>query len=198
MSGNNGNEGNGKVSRETSEPEKKKKRGRPRKPLPGDNQTIADARQQIETMAGLGLSVEKIALILGVSADTLSERAKEDPSLSRSLKKGRAVAEVNVAEAKYNEAVGVKDVDPDTGQTRTWASGQPRYLQRPNITACIWLDKVIFGYRESFGVKDETPPLRPGEMPKLTLETLRAAVEAAEEAGLDDSIVGSINGKRQA
>jgi hypothetical protein len=187
-------EGNGTNG---SEPPKKKK-GRPRKELPGDNQTVANAREQIETMAGLGISVEKIGLILGVSDDILRNRAKEDASLSRAIKRGRAVAEVNVAEAKYNEAVGVKDVDPETGKVKLHASGQPKYLQRPNITACIWMDKVVFGYRESLGIQDETPR-RPGELPQIPLATLREAVRAAEEAGLDDAIVGSINnGKRRA
>lgn len=158
-----------------------KKNGRPRKELPGDGATIANAYDQLETMAGLGLSEEKMALILNVSADTLTRRMNEDPELLRRLKRGRATAEANVAEARYNEAIGVKDIDEQTKLVRRYPSGQPVYLVRPNMTAVIWCDKILFGHRERVAVEDETPE-RPGQLPQVPLPTLRAAVAAAELA----------------
>jgi hypothetical protein len=158
-----------------------KRSGRPPKELPGDGATIANAYDQLETMAGLGLTMPMMAAILGVSKDTLQERAKADPELSRRLEKGKAIAVANVSEGYYQEAVGVKDVDPETGKVRRYASGQPKYLVRPNIGAGIWLDKTRFGFRETVGVRDETPR-RPGELPTIPLETLREATRAAEAA----------------
>lgn len=80
--------------------------------------------RQVETMSGLGLTVEKIALVLGVSRRTLF-RWMEDERIKTSFEKGRVVAELNVGKAIYEMAV----VDR-------------------NLSAAIWWEKTRAGRSE--------------------------------------------------
>lgn len=61
---------------------------------------------QIEAMAGLGLTREDICNVLGVSSDTLLRRLNEgNEQLAAALKRGKAIAKVNVSQKLYNKAV---------------------------------------------------------------------------------------------
>lgn len=62
-------------------------------------------KQQIEIMAGLGLTVQQIAQILGVSKRTFN-RWCEDENVLAHYKKGLAGAEVAIAKTLYEKAKG--------------------------------------------------------------------------------------------
>jgi DNA-binding XRE family transcriptional regulator len=79
---------------------------------------------QIERMAGLGLTVEKIALVLGVSRRTVF-RWMGDERIKTSFEKGRVLAELNVGKAIYEMAT----VDR-------------------NLSAAIWWEKTRLGRSE--------------------------------------------------
>ncbi len=64
--------------------------------------------KKIEAMASYGLSVEKIANVLGMSKKTLERRAKENGKVKTALELGRAKAEANVSKAAYGMAVSGK------------------------------------------------------------------------------------------
>lgn len=150
-----------------------KKNGRPRKELPGDDLTLANAYQQIETMAGYGLTRKMMALILGVSLDTLSRRTLEDPELLRRLERGEALAGAQVAQCLYELATGQITVLSDDPKAKV-------YKVPPNLGAIIWYEKTRGGRSERFKVEDD----RPGEggLPRIPLTTLRAAVKEAQAA----------------
>jgi hypothetical protein len=84
--------------------------------------TAKDA-QQIETMAGLGLTVEQIASVLNVSKRTFN-RWCEDPGILAHYKKGQDTAQVTIAQTLFQKAR-----DGDT-------------------TALIWYEKTRAGRRE--------------------------------------------------
>ena len=83
----------------TQEPTKRK-RGRPKK-------TISPSQlPEIERMAGLGLSEQKIAVILGLSVPTFIARKQDDPRIGLAIEKGRADAEEKIGQTLYDKALG--------------------------------------------------------------------------------------------
>lgn len=64
--------------------------------------------QNIETMAGYGLTVEKIATLLGISKRTFERRMKDTPGAADALSKGRAKASLDVIQTAYEMATSGK------------------------------------------------------------------------------------------
>jgi hypothetical protein len=60
--------------------------------------------EQIEVMAGCGLTMEEIALILGITRDGLYKRQRKDAKLRAVLKTGKAKADLNVIKGLYTRA----------------------------------------------------------------------------------------------
>lgn len=60
--------------------------------------------KRIETMAGMGLNVEQMASILGVSKKTFERRIEDTPAAKDALEKGRALASYNIMETAYKMA----------------------------------------------------------------------------------------------
>jgi hypothetical protein len=90
-------------------PEDKLKTGRPPAPLKA-------GYEQIEVMAGCGLTIEEIALILGMSRDGLYKRQRKDAKLRDVLKSGRAKADLAVIKGLYTRA----STGADTGAACFW------------------------------------------------------------------------------
>lgn len=64
--------------------------------------------KQIETMAGLGLKIEQMAAVLGMSKATFDRRMNDTKGASESLEKGRSAAALNVTKTAYQLATGGK------------------------------------------------------------------------------------------
>lgn len=64
--------------------------------------------RQVETMSGLGLTVDKMAAIFGLSKKTFERIVADNPEVSDALEKGRAAAEANVTKTAYSLAVSGK------------------------------------------------------------------------------------------
>ena len=79
---------------------------------------------QIEAMAGLGLRVEQIATILGISKRTFSRWCKRDDVMAH-YKRGQTKAQFTVAQSLYNKAKG------------------------GDLTAIIWFEKTRSGRAET-------------------------------------------------
>lgn len=79
---------------------------------------------QIERMAGIGLTTEKIALVLNISPRTFFRWQKE-PQVKAAFDRGRVLAELNVGRAIYEMAT----VDR-------------------NLSAAIWWEKTRLGRSE--------------------------------------------------
>lgn len=68
--------------------------------------------KQFETMAGLGLPMDKMSAIMGCGKRVVERLMAEnngDNPLSDAIKKGRAIAEYNVAKVAYDIAVNERD-----------------------------------------------------------------------------------------
>jgi len=77
----------------------KRKVGRPR------FEVTPEVCEQVENLAAQGLTVDQIALVLGVSHWTIYERQNEFPEFSDALKRGRGKGVANVTNALYTKAV---------------------------------------------------------------------------------------------
>jgi hypothetical protein len=64
--------------------------------------------KRIETMSGLGLTVDQMAAVLGVSKKTFERRIEDTPAAKDALEKGRALAAFNVTETAYKLAISGK------------------------------------------------------------------------------------------
>ncbi len=74
---------------------------------PGAPRAVLTARdlQQLEIMAGLGLTWGQIGAILGVPKDTLRKIRNRDLKVAAAFERGKAVAELNVGKALYKRAL---------------------------------------------------------------------------------------------
>ena len=75
----------------------KKKPGRPK----GSVKLKIDKKiiEQVEIMAGLNLTIDEIAMVLGISERTLSRYKKNNPELMASYKKGKIIGHQEAKEA---------------------------------------------------------------------------------------------------
>ena len=81
----------------------KRKVGRPR------FEVTPEVCEQVENLAAQGLTVDQIALVLGVSHWTIYERQNEFPEFSDAIKRGRGKGIANVTNALYQKATVDKD-----------------------------------------------------------------------------------------
>lgn len=63
-----------------------------------------DQMRQLETMAGYGLTVDKMAAILGFSKKTLERIMADNPAVSDAIEKGRSTAESAITKTAYEMA----------------------------------------------------------------------------------------------
>lgn len=108
--------------------------------------------QQIEEWAKDGLSMEQIALKLGVANSTLFVYKDKYSELSDAIKKGKEVADIAVENSLFKRAMGykydevIKEAkkvhDPDSGELVTVMAETKRVTKEvhPDVTAQIfWL-----------------------------------------------------------
>jgi hypothetical protein len=76
-----------------------KKEGRPTKYDPANNEAV-------EKFCKLGATDKELADLLNVNEDTVHEWKKVHPEFSESIKKGKEIADANVADRLYQRAMG--------------------------------------------------------------------------------------------
>lgn len=112
---------------------------------------------QIEKMSGLGLTVEQIGQLLGVSKATFDRAAKREAVVREALERGRNKAQLSIVKSAYSQA----------------AAG--------NTAMTIFLLKTRYGYRETERVEltgADGAPLVPKK--ELTYEEAVKAMEKYE------------------
>jgi transcriptional regulator with XRE-family HTH domain len=62
--------------------------------------------EQVEKLAKLGLTDEELADVLDIATSTLYEWKKNEPQFSEAIKRGKAIADANVADRLYQRAMG--------------------------------------------------------------------------------------------
>jgi uncharacterized protein (DUF2384 family) len=63
-----------------------------------------DEIEQVERMAGLGLTMDQISRVIGISKDSLERRSNETAALKSAISRGRANASLRVMETAYQLA----------------------------------------------------------------------------------------------
>lgn len=81
---------------EDSANEAKNKGGRPRKEITQEH------LRQIETLAGLGHIMPEIALVIGISPETLKRRKRDMEEVEEAIQRGRAKANVSVSRKLFD------------------------------------------------------------------------------------------------
>lgn len=87
--------------------------------------------KKAEELAGRGLTLDEIALSLGVSIRTLHRRKSLTAELALAIKKGRVKTRVDVANALYEECM------------------------KGNLGAIIWFEKTRFGISDKVSSDSE-------------------------------------------
>ena len=134
--------------------------GRPRKEL------TAEQVEQIEKMAGCGLTLEQIAYCLDISDDTLQRRFQERPEVKRAYKVGKAKAIRAVTNTVYLKAVAGEGAFPffylktqanwrETNRMEvTGADGGPIETRVDGPSAADWLDTEVDRLRAREGTPE--------------------------------------------
>lgn len=79
--------------------------------------------EQIRMLAGLHLSLDEIAAILGISKETLRRRRMENPDIDEAIAKGKAQSKRNVTATAYKMATGGKSAT----MTQFWLETQGKW-----------------------------------------------------------------------
>lgn len=102
---------------------------------------------QAAKLSLLGLIDKDMAVFFGVSEQTFNKWKKDFPELLESIKKGKEIADANVASRLYNRAIGY-DYDEKTQESKKDANGIYKLVETktvkkhmpPDTTAAIfWL-----------------------------------------------------------
>jgi len=96
--------------------------GRPKK-------ITVEHTEQIEKLAGFGLTQAAIASVIGVCAKTLGTYKGTDDAVSTALERGRAKAEARVAEALFEKAIG-----GDFASIKWWEQSRGGRMERSHVS----------------------------------------------------------------
>jgi hypothetical protein len=94
----------------------------------------------MEMLAGLGLSLKKIAAVVGMDENTLCARKKDSALINGILERGRAKAEARVGKSLYERAV-----EGDVAAIRWWEMTRAGRTveQRATVAATLAATQVI-------------------------------------------------------
>jgi predicted DNA-binding protein (UPF0251 family) len=88
-----------------------------------------DQIEQIQTMAGVGLSVDQMAAIMGISKKTFERRMADTPEAKDALEKGRAKAAFKVTGQAFKMAMSGKH----PAMTMFWLKCRERWKEVQGI-----------------------------------------------------------------
>lgn len=137
--------------------------------------------EQVEKLCRLGATDKEIADFFGVVESTVNKWKIDYPEFSESLKRGKALADANVADRLYQRAMGfehdseeIKVVSDGPGAGSSIERVPIRKVYPPDTTAAIfwlknrqpkkWRDKVEQGFTNSEG-EDVPPPVTVFQIP---------------------------------
>jgi len=115
-----------------------------------------DYNEQVYKLGLLGATDEEMASFFEIAKSTFNNWKKKYPEFMDSIKRGKDIANANVAESLYKRALGyehkdekvfcsdggivthetIKHYPPDTGAAMAWLKNRTRHLQKP------WSDKT--------------------------------------------------------
>jgi predicted DNA-binding protein (UPF0251 family) len=71
--------------------------------------------EQIELLAGYGLSIQQIGSVIGISKSTLDSRRATEKRVAEAVERGRAMAEAKIGKSLFERAI-----DGDIAAIRWW------------------------------------------------------------------------------
>lgn len=158
--------------------------------------------EQVESLAGYGLTEGAIAVVMGMDERTFRRRKHAQPELVTALRAGKALAEASVGQALYKLATGIKIKvvrrdkttnkiirDPETGEPIT----DDVYTRIPDIKAIRWYEMTRGGRRAATDTQVSGPgggPIPVG----VEVERMTAAQKVARFKDLLDKARAGTNG----
>ncbi|WP_294591612.1 helix-turn-helix domain-containing protein [uncultured Bacteroides sp.] len=139
--------------------------------------------QLAENYALLGATDDEMADFFGVSKQTLNKWKKDYPEFLDSLKKGKSIADANVASRLYNRAIGYDCKATKFATAEGKITDSKEYIEHypPDTTAAIfwlknrqpekWRDKKELDANVNLG----------DELESLTDEQLKSIIDGKEE-----------------
>lgn len=118
--------------------------------------------EQVEKLCKLGAKDTEIAEFFGVCEATINNWKIKHPEFLESIKSGKTLADVNVADRLYNRAMGYSHESEKIFNNEGMITRAP-YVEHypPDVTACIfwlknrqprkWRDKIEQGFTDSDG-----------------------------------------------
>jgi hypothetical protein len=98
--------------------------------MPRETRLLTDAEiRQVETMAGIGLKVEQIAAVIGISKPSFDRRQADQPGVSDAIERGRAKAASSVLQTLFKMAVSGKCV----AATIFWAKTREGWREKDSL-----------------------------------------------------------------
>ena len=113
--------------------DEKRKVGRPRFEI------TPEVCEKVENLASQGLTVDQIALVLGVSHWTIYERQNEFPEFSDAIKRGRGKGIANVTNALYQKAT----VDRDNTAIIFYLKNRAGWVDKQEIQSTVEQRHII-------------------------------------------------------
>ena len=161
---------------EKKNPDEKKKRGR-------KSEYQKEYADQALKLCLLGAIDKELAEVFSVSVQTLNKWKKDYPEFLESLKKGKNIADANVASRLYNRAIGYSCKATKFATSEGRITDSKEYIEHypPDTTAAIfwlknrqpekWRDKKEVYTNVNLG----------DELESLTDEQLQAIIDGKEE-----------------
>nr|DAX83339.1 MAG TPA: terminase small subunit [Caudoviricetes sp.] len=161
---------------EKKNPDEKKKRGR-------KSEYQKEYADQALKLCLLGATDKELAEFFSVSEQTLNKWKKDYPEFLESLKKGKSIADANVASRLYNRAIGYACKATKFAASEGKITDAKEYTEHypPDTTAAIfwlknrqpekWRDKKEVDTNVNLG----------DELESLTDEQLQAIIDGKEE-----------------
>lgn len=114
---------------------------------------------QAEKLCKLGSTDKELADFFEVNEDTIHEWKKVYPSFSESIRKGKILADANVADALYHRAIGYvhPDVDIKVIKNKIVTTKLTKHYPPDTAAAIIWLKnrkKETWRDKQEIGVTD--------------------------------------------
>lgn len=161
---------------EKKNPDEKKKRGR-------KSEYQKEYADQALKLCLLGAIDKELAEVFSVSVQTLNKWKKDYPEFLESLKKGKNIADANVASRLYNRAIGYSCKATKFATSEGRITDSKEYIEHypPDTTAAIfwlknrqpekWRDKKEVDANVNLG----------DELEELSDEQLQAIIDGKEE-----------------
>lgn len=128
--------------------------------------------EQVEKLCKLGLIDTELAEYFGVSEKTLNTWKSRYPEFLQSIKRGKALADANVAEKLYQRATGYShpDVDIKAYEGNIIETPVIKHYPPDTVAAIFWLkNRQKKNWRDKQVVEHELPPDLP--MPTVNVYT---------------------------